>query len=149
MPDNGNAGADAETVEVVRAEPAEAEPQLPPVSPPSTKAPVQFNQQVNVYQQIPQSAWDRLTADQVLDLSKRIIEQIDVADRRQFDYALEDAKAQQSGKRTAIWVGALIAIAGFAATLFLATHGHELIALSVSLPLATILAVVVGNRFLG
>jgi hypothetical protein len=85
-------------VEVVKAEPVELEPQLPPVSPPSTKAPIQFNQQVNVYQQIPQSAWD---------------------------------------------------VAGFAATVFLATNGHELIALSISLPLATILAVIVGNRFLG
>lgn len=69
--------------EIVKAEPVEVD-QLPPVTPPTTKAPVQFNQQVNVYQQIPQSAWDRLDAEQIMELSRRIIEQIDVADKRQF-----------------------------------------------------------------
>ena len=135
-------------VEVVKAEPVEAE-QLPLVTPPSTKAPVQFNQQVNVYQQIPPSAWDRLNADQIMDLSKRIIDQIDVADKRQFDYAIEDAKSVKSGKRAAMAWGSVIAIAGFTATVFLAMNGHEMIALTISLPLATILAIIVGNRFLG
>lgn len=45
--------------------------------------------------------------------------------------------------------GSVIAIAGFAATVYLATSGHEMIALTISLPLATILAIIVGNRFLG
>ena len=84
-----------------------------------------------------------------MDLSKRIIEQIDVADKRQFEYAVAEANSQKSGKRTAICIGAIIAVAGFAATVFLASNGHEIIALSISLPLATILAVIVGNRFLG
>ena len=46
--------------------------ELPPVSPPSTKIPVQFNQQVNVYQQIPPSAWDRLEFDQIVELSRKL-----------------------------------------------------------------------------
>lgn len=84
-----------------------------------------------------------------MDLSKRIIDQIDVADKRQFEYAVEEAKSVKSGKRAAMAWGSIIAVAGFAATVFLASNGHEIIALSISLPLATILAIIVGNRFLG
>jgi len=134
--------------EVVRADPTAIEPELPPVSPPSTKAPVQFNQQVNVYQQIPLSAWDRLNADQIVELSKVILEQIDVADKRQFEYAIEQNRADGSGKKMALVCGAAIALGGFGGTVYLGMHGHELIALSIALPLATILAVIVGNRFL-
>lgn len=83
-----------------------------------------------------------------MELSKKIIEQIDIADKRQFDYALEEARSAKSGRHAAMLVGALITVAGFTATVYLASHGHEMIALSVSLPLATILAIIVGNRFL-
>ncbi len=138
---------DDENSGLIKAEPAEADI-LPSVAPPSTKAPVQFNQQVNIYQQIPPSAWDRLTPEQILDLSKAIITQIDIADKRQFDYAMEEAKTSTAGRKLAIVMGALITIAGFLATIYMALNGHEFIALTISLPLATILAIVVGNRFL-
>lgn len=102
MPDgtNGDPGRNAEIIKPESG--ADLEPQLPPVNPPSTKAPVQFNQQVNFYQQIPQTAWDRLAPEHIVDLSKAIIAQIDVADKRQFDYAMEHARKEQSGKRLAI-----------------------------------------------
>ena len=83
-----------------------------------------------------------------MDLSKAIIAQIDVADRRQFDYAMEAARKEQSGKRLAIICGALIAVAGYGATTWLAIHGQSVAALSISLPLTTVLAMVIGNRFL-
>ncbi len=134
--------------EIIKPEPIDAE-LLPPVTPPTTKAPVQFNQQVNIYQQIPQSAWDRLTADQVVELSKTIINQIDVADKRQFDFAIEQETTSRTGKKIAICCGSAVAIIGFAATAYLAANGHEVAAMSISLPLATIIAVIVGNRFLG
>jgi hypothetical protein len=38
---------------------------LPLSPPPETKFPLQFNQQVNVYQ-IPQNAWDRLTPQETV-----------------------------------------------------------------------------------
>jgi hypothetical protein len=135
-------------VEIVKADPTGLAPELPPVSPPQTKTPVQFNQQVNVYQQIPPSAWDRLNPEQVVELSKVIVQQIDVADKRQFDYAIQKNKSSCSGKKTAIVCGSAITIGGFGATIYLGMHAHELIALSIALPLATILAVIVGNRFL-
>jgi hypothetical protein len=137
-----------EDVEIVKAEPVEVD-QLPTVTPPSTKAPVQFNQQVNIYQQIPQSAWDRLTADQVMDLSKTIIQQIDIADKRQFDYAVDQAKKEESRKTFTSICGTLVAIVGFGLTAYLAMHGHEMISLTISLPLATILAIIVGNKVIG
>ena len=128
---------------------APPEPVLPLVVPPQTSAPVQFNQQLNLsVQQIPPSAWDRLSAEQLVDISKMIVTQIDKTDQRHFDYAMEHVKRSASGKRVAIWCGGLIFFVGIAATSYLATHGHEISALAISLPLATILAIVVGNRFL-
>jgi hypothetical protein len=47
-----------------------------------------------------------------------------------------------------VW-GSAITLAGFAATVYMGLHGHEFIALTISLPLSTILAIIVGNRFLG
>src|SRR5215469_8282070 len=140
--------AKEENVPVVPAEPVEPE-QLPAVTPPTTKAPVQFNQQVNIYQQIPQSAWDRLTPEHIMDLSKTIIQQIDVADKRQFDYALDQAKKDGTRKTQTTICGTIVAVIGFGFTAYLAMNGHEMIALSISLPLATILAIIVGNKLVG
>jgi len=130
--------------------PTAAEAALPTVIPPQTSVPVQFNQQLNLsIQQIPTSAWDRLSPDQVVEISKMIVSQIDASDKRQFDYAMDEVKRSSSGKKTAICFGAIIALAGFTATTYLSLHGHELAGLTIALPLATIIAVIVGNRFLG
>ena len=136
----------SDSKEIIKAEPVDLE--LPPVAPPVTKTPVQFNQQVNIYQQIPQTAWDRLTAEQVVELSKVIVQQIDTADKRQFDYAISQAKSEHDGKKLAIACGSAVAILGFSVKGYLALHGQVVPALSISLPLATILAVIVGKRFL-
>jgi len=129
--------------------PAEiVEPELPLVTPPSTKTPVQFNQQVNVYPQIPVSAWDRLAPDQLVELAKIIVNQIDVADQRQFDYAIKQAESETSGKKIAIVCGSLVALAAFGGSAYLGTHGQVTVALSISLPITTILGVLVGKRFL-
>ena len=132
--------------EIVKAESVDLE--LPQVAPPATKTPVQFNQQVNIYQQIPQSAWDRLRAEQIVELSKIIVQQIDTADKRQFDYAISQVNSEHTGKKIAIICGSAVAILGFSATAYLALNGQVVPALSISLPLATILAVIVGKRFL-
>jgi acetamidase/formamidase len=127
-----------------------AEPVLPTVVPPQTKAPIQFNQQVNLsIQQIPTTAWDRLSPDQVVAISKMIIEQIDATDKRHFDYAMDQVKRLSSGKKIALACGSLVSVAGFAATAYLSINNHELVALAIALPLATVIAMIVGNRFLG
>lgn len=45
--------------------------------------------------------------------------------------------------------GSVIAVLGFGFTAYLAMQGHEMIALTISLPLATILAIIVGNKVIG
>jgi hypothetical protein len=108
------------------AKPAPSEPVLPLVVPPQTSAPVQFNQQLNLsVQQIPSSAWDRLSPEQIVDISKMIVNQIDATDQRHFDYAMENVKRSASGKKVALWCGGLIFLIGVGATTFLATHGMK------------------------
>ncbi|MFZ3343183.1 MAG: hypothetical protein WA213_20055 [Terriglobales bacterium] len=119
---------------------------LPPL-PPTGKA-IEFKQQINVYQ-IPQNAWDRLNQEQTLELTKMILERADAIDKRHFDYAVEKVRSSARGKKTAIITGSLITIAGYAVSATLALYGHDTAAIAVSLPITTILALVVGNRFLG
>ncbi len=122
--------------------------ELPAVNPPKTKTPVQVNQQNNFYQTIPSNAWDRLSADQVVALSKDILHHMDAQDERNYNFAIERVKQSDArGKLNAI-IGAVVALAGFLVTAYLATHNHEFVALTISLPLATIIAMVVGNQFI-
>lgn len=134
--------------------PGEAAPQsgevipgvlLPPL--PKTDSPVEFKQQINVYQ-IPQNAWDRLNQEQTVQLTKMILERADAMDKRHFEYAMEKSKQNQAGKQRAMILGTLITIAGYAASGLLAAYGHEMASVSIALPLTTILAMVIGNRFL-
>jgi hypothetical protein len=145
MPDEGppkKANGDAPVVSVPA--PIQAVP-VPP--PPETQSPIQFNQQVNVYQ-IPQNAWDRLTPAQTMELTKMILDQAESTDKRHFEFALAQANSEDRGKKLCIWIGGFVALAGFAGASYLGIHGHEIAALSISLPLVTILAMIVGNRFL-
>jgi len=129
--------------------PAEfVEPELPQVTPPNTKTPVQFNQQVNIYQKIPPTAWDRLTPEQVVELSKVIVSQIDIADKRQFDYAVKQTESETAGKKIAIIWGASVAVVGFGCAAYLGIHGQAIVAVSISVPITTILAILIGKRFL-
>ena len=118
---------------------------LPPL-PPTGKG-IELKQQINVYQ-IPQNAWDRLNQEQTLQLTEMILERADTIDKRHFDYAIEKVKSSTSGKKMAIIAGGVITVAGFVLAAVLALYGHETAALTVSLPIATILALVIGNRFL-
>ena len=120
----------------------------PPPAPPQTKTPVQFNQQVNVYQQIPQSAWNGLSNDQIVDLSKEILNRMDTFDKRQFDYAMAQAARRDSTRKRTVTYGSLVAIVGFIITAYLAINGYELVAVTISMPLATILAIIVGSKLI-
>ena len=74
--------------------------------------------------------------------------QIDVADQRQFDYALKQTASESSGKKIAILCGAAVALVGFGGAAYLGVHGQATVALSISLPITTILAILIGKRFL-
>ena len=127
--------------------PKDSQP-LPVLQPPNTKTPLQFNQQVNVYQQIPPNAWNSLSQAQVFELTKDILKLSDVIDKRHFDHATNLIDKRSARDKISMFIGGMIALLGIGGAIYLGTAGHDMIALSISLPLATILAVVVGRRFL-
>jgi hypothetical protein len=122
-----------------------AEHVLPQVVPPTTKTPFQFNQQVNIHQ-IPTRAWEKLSADQIVELSKDIIKQIEKSDERQFNWAVEQAKNSGTTQRMAMCIGGVIAVCGFAVVTYLAVIGHTVVAGMIGTFIATIIAVTIGNR---
>jgi hypothetical protein len=147
MPDEEQAEAIAANEEKVALE-ASAD-QLPAIIPPQTKTPVSFNQQINNFQQIPPSAWDGLTPSQRMELSKSILKQMDSMDQRHYDYAVTQVQTETKRGTIRAICGSVIAMAGFLIAAYLGLHGQVILGLSISMPLATIIALVVGNRFLG
>lgn len=146
MPEDSNAKTQNDDMaEII---PAAKTDELPPISPPQTKTPVTFNQQIN-YQQIPPSAWDGLTPDQRMELSKNILEKMDAIDERHYNFAVKHIDIETKRGTIRAICGTLIALLGFGTSAYLATHNQTLAGLTISLPLATIIAVVVGNRFIG
>jgi hypothetical protein len=127
--------------------PAPKPDELPVISPPQTKTPISFNQQVNNFQQIPPSAWDGLTPVQRMELSKSILAQMDSMDQRHYDFAVKHVETETTRGVIRAVCGTVITVAGFSFAAYLAMHGQTILGLSISLPLATILAIVVGNRF--
>lgn len=125
---------------------ASAEP--PEIVPPKTKAPVQFNQQNNFYQQIPSNAWDRLNSEQIVELSKKVLDHANEIDKRNYDFAIKRVDIDEKRGRRNLYIGAIVAVAGIIVSGYLSVQGHELVATTISLPLATIIAILVGNRFL-
>ena len=83
-----------------------------------------------------------------MELTKVILDQADATDKRHFEFATEQAKRDDSGKKLSIIVGGIISLAAFVAAGLLAVKGHDTAAITISLPLTTILALIVGNRFL-
>jgi hypothetical protein len=129
-------------------EPKGSAEDLPPVIPPPTKAAFQFNQQVNI-QPIPPRAWERLSPEQIVELSKDTMAQLDRMDQRHFDWAMNQARTSQTVQEKAMVIGGVIAVLGLVAVTYLAATGHEIVAAILGTFLATILAVVVGNRLFG
>jgi hypothetical protein len=147
---NGNGKTDdpEPSLDVTPSQAGQPEVGLPPVIPPQTAAPFQFNQQVNI-QQIPPKVWERLTPEQIVDLSKTIVSQVERMDKRHYDLALERAKRSAATKRYAMLIGGFVALAGLGATTYLASHGNGIVAGILGTFLATILSVIVGNRLIG
>jgi hypothetical protein len=103
-------------------DPSGGEQSLPPVVPPTTKTPFQFNQQINI-QQIPPRAWEKLSADQIVDLTKTIMTQIEKTDERQFKWAIDQNQTSAKTQRYSLIVGGLIAVLGVGGTVYLAAQG--------------------------
>jgi hypothetical protein len=57
-----------------------------------------------------------------------IVTQLDVADKRQFDYAVKQTESETSGKKLAIICGSIVVLIGFSAAAYLGTHGEVTIA---------------------
>jgi len=144
MPEDGD---DKKQSELPLGEPSVGDSSLPPVVPPTTKTPFQFNQQINI-QQIPPRAWEKLSADQIVDLTKTIMSQIEKTDERQFKWAIEQNQTSAKTQRVGMIVGGVIAVLGVGGTVYLAAEGHTLIAGMLGTFLATIIAVTIGNRII-
>jgi fatty acid desaturase len=72
---------------------------------------------------------------------------MDSMDKRHYDFAVTHVRAEATRSNVGSICGALIAVLGFSLSGYLSLHGETIVALSISMPLATILAIVVGNRF--
>ena len=81
-------------------------------------------------------------------MSKAILANTDVMDKRHFDFATARAIREDRGRKIGMSVGAGVAVAGYAASAFLAYSGHDLVATVIAAPITTVLAMIVGNRFL-
>lgn len=127
-------------------EPSSVEPTLPPVVPPKTTAPFQFNQ-VNI-QPIPPKVWDKLSAEQIVELTRTILTEADKVDKRHYDFAMERMKHSGRMSLQAAVVGGIVAVVGIGAATYLSSHGNGIVGGIIATFLATILAVIIGNRFL-
>ncbi len=147
MPDEKDEPESEESTTAIEAA-SDPNAELPTVTPPKTKASVQFNQQNNFYQSIPSNAWDRLSPEQVVELSRDILKHMDLTDERGYNFAMDRVRRSEARNKLNLIVGSIVVLVAFVLTAYLATHGHEFVALTISLPLATILAMLLGNRLL-
>ncbi|MBX9601893.1 MAG: hypothetical protein K2X35_12845 [Bryobacteraceae bacterium] len=113
--------------------------------PPQTRTPVTFNQQINV-QHIPQRAWEKLSPDQIFELSKQVIEQVDRIDTRHFEWAKQASQQQEERHKRSTLVGGLVGTAGLLIVTYLTMNGHEVIAAIIATFLVTLVAVIVGRQ---
>jgi hypothetical protein len=148
MPDESVLPEPQASTESVESIELAAKNEPPTVIPPKTVAPSNFNQQNNYYQQIPTSAWDRLSPEQIVELSKQILKITDDQDERHFQFAKERLNRSEGENKRNVILGSLVVLVGFGLTGYLAMHSHEFVSLTISLPLATIVAMLVGNRVL-
>lgn len=122
-------------------------PALPPTpATPGTTAEIQYNQ-LNI-QQIPPSVLDRLPPDQVVELYNSTLKYMDTVNNRRFEVAITESNRKGAAEKRNVWIGTLLSIVGLGCASLLAVSGHEEVALAVVTFLATIIAVVVGNKLL-
>lgn len=98
-----------------------------PANPPDTKTPVQLNQQVNVYQQIPANVWERFTPDQALQAMHLILEHAEQTDRRHFEFAMDQAKKAHASEKVRFWLGTAAYVLGYCVAAVLALQAHPIV----------------------
>src|SRR5258708_22879447 len=146
MPENGEQKKQADTAAVAAAsETIIAEPMPPPVLPPATKTPAQFNTQINI-QQLPPKALEKLSPEQLFELSKTAFAQFERSDERQFKLAMDQVTTSSTSQRWGMCVGGVISLCGFGAVTYLAAEGHQVVAAIIGTFLATVIAVAIGSR---
>ena len=119
---------------------------VPLVPSPPTDAGFQFNQ-LNV-QQIPQTALDKLSSEQLAGLLESALSHSDKLDERRFRFAMDRAEKESSSNKLTTIVGGVIAIGGFSTLAALTYMDNDIVAGIVATFLATIIAVVVGSKLL-
>ena len=124
---------------------AQSENALPPLVPPNTKTPGVFNQQVNI-NQIPTHVLDKLSAEQIANLTSSIMTQAEKMDERRFTFARESQASSAKNDMIAIVIGGVVALGGFVAVAYLAATGNGIVAGTLASFIATIIAVVVGKK---
>jgi hypothetical protein len=82
----------------------------------------------------------------VVELSKRVLDHANELDKRAYEFAKERVgRDDQRGKRN-LYLGSIIVVVAFLIAGYLSLHGHDFIASTISLPLVTLLAMLVGNK---
>ncbi len=69
-------------------------------------------------------------------------------DQRHYQFALDSANKKSTKERIGIIVGGLVAISGMSIAGYLGAHGHDVMASMIALPLATIIAMILGRKAL-
>ena len=146
MPSNsGNDDPQSELDLTARPLSSSSEDSLPPLIPPQTRIPAQFNQQVNI-NQIPPHVLDKLSSNQIAELTAAILAQAERTDERRFTFARESASSSAKNATVSTIVGGVVALAGLVAVAYLAATGNGIVAGTLGGFLATIIAVAVGRR---
>lgn len=114
---------------------------------PKTDAPIAqvFNQQNN-FNAIPTTAWDRLSSDQTVDLTKFLVENVSQTEEKRLNHEAHRLNIEAQRVNLSILIGFLLAVVGIAAIAYLGLNGQTQIAGNLATALTTLIAVVTGAR---
>jgi hypothetical protein len=118
---------------------------LTPPTEPKTSVPIRLEQAIGP--QIPITEWSKLSGDQFFSLASRIIELSGELEKKRLDQEQQRINHDDAVKARNLMAGILIVIVGIGAAVYLAINNQVSVALSITGPLATLVAVVIGRRF--
>ena len=104
MPSDDKKEDQQSSLDLTNPEIVQSDNSLPPLVPPQTTTPAQINQ-VNI-NQIPPKAWDRLSPEQIVALTSKILDQADRKDQRHFEIAKQQAGETAKNNRVSVWLEA-------------------------------------------
>lgn len=122
--------------------------QLPaPPAPPPTQTPAVVNQQINIHE-LPPSVWDRLSADQTVELAKLVIETVAQAEARRLDAESARFSKEEATSNTVLLYGFLSGLAVLGAVVYLGVNGQKELASGLGGSIVALAAVFVGKKVL-